>query len=58
MGKQDIKSLTGKELETAVCEMGLPRFRAGQIYSWLHGKRVSTFAEMTNLSAALREQLD
>ncbi len=44
--------------ETAVAELGLPRFRAGQIFGWLHEKRVSTFAEMSNLPASLRGQLD
>lgn len=38
--------------------MGLPRFRAGQIYSWLHKQQVTSFDEMTNLSVELRRQLD
>lgn len=58
MEKIDIKSCTLTELRTVTAEMGLPNFRAGQIYSWLHGKRVSTFAEMSDLSASLRSQLD
>lgn len=58
MEKIDIKSLRPEELTEAVTNMGLPKFRAGQIYGWLHGKRVSSFAEMTNLSAPLRHQLD
>lgn len=58
MEKLDIKSYTLPELKTAAAEMGLPKFRAGQIYSWLHDKRVSTFAEMSNLSVSLRSQLD
>ena len=58
MEKRDIKSLTLPALTEELAEMGLPRFRAGQIYRWLHGRRVSTFAEMTDLSAALRGQLD
>ena len=58
MGGLDLKSYTFPELETAVAELGLPRFRAGQIFGWLHEKRVSTFAEMSNLPASLRGQLD
>lgn len=38
MGRLDIKSYIYPELETVVAEMGLPRFRAGQIFSWLHEK--------------------
>lgn len=58
MEKIDIKSLTLTELRTVTAEMGLPKFRAGQIYSWLHSKRISTFDEMSDLSASLRGQLD
>lgn len=58
MEKLDLKSYTLTELKTVIKEMGLPQFRAGQIYSWLHEKRVSTFAEMSNLSVSLRSQLD
>ena len=32
MGGLDLKSYTFPELETAVAELGLPRFRAGQIW--------------------------
>lgn len=58
MEKIDLKSYTLSELKTAAAEMGLPKFRAGQIYSWLHDKRVSTFDEMSNLPVSLRSQLD
>jgi len=57
MEKTDIKSLTLKELEQVLLEMGEKKFRAKQIYQWLHQKQVKTFGEMTNLSAALREKL-
>lgn len=57
MERIDIKSCTLPRLNTLVTEMGLPRYRAGQIFRWLHQKQVSSFAEMSDLSAALREQL-
>lgn len=57
MQKTDIKSLTLAQLNTAVAALGLPPFRGGQLYAWLHDKRVGSFAEMTNLSAPLRAQL-
>lgn len=38
-------------------EMGQPKFRAKQIFSWLHQKQVTSFAEMTSLSLQLREKL-
>ncbi len=51
----DIKSLTLQELESILKEKGLPAFRAGQIFAWLHVKHVSSFEEMSNLSKALRD---
>lgn len=53
----DIKSLSYEELNNAVQSLGLPRFRAEQIYSWLHQKGVQGFDEMTNLSKDLRLRL-
>lgn len=38
-------------------EMGEKKFRAAQIYEWLHKKRATSFDEMTNISASLREKL-
>ncbi|MBE6811615.1 MAG: 23S rRNA (adenine(2503)-C(2))-methyltransferase RlmN [Ruminococcaceae bacterium] len=53
----DIRSLLPEEL-TAVCkEMGLPSFRAKQIFRWLHVDCVEDFNEMTNLPLKLREEL-
>lgn len=39
-------------------EGGEPAFRAGQIFDWLYGKRVTSFDEMSNLSKGLREKLN
>jgi len=57
MDKIDIKSFDYEELENSIKEMGLPKFRASQIYDWLHKKLVTSFDEMTNLSADLRTKL-
>lgn len=53
----DIKSMTIPELESFLTELKQPKFRAKQIFSWLHEKRVLSFNEMTNLPVSLREQL-
>ena len=50
MEKKDIVSMTYDELSQEFKEMGLPKFRAGQVYDWLHKKCVSSFEEMTNIS--------
>ncbi len=54
---KDIKSLTLSQLKEEMTALGEKTFRAGQIYKWLHVKLVSSFDEMTDLSAALREKL-
>ena len=53
----DLRSLTYEKLCEEVKAMGLPTFRAKQIYEWLHQKRAMSYDEMTNLPAALRERL-
>ena len=57
MAKLDIKSMNITELEDLLKELGEPKFRAKQIFDWLHAKQVDSFEEMTNLSKGLREKL-
>lgn len=58
MEKKDIKSLFPQEVEQQLIELGQPKFRAKQIVSWLHEKRVNSFDEMTNIPLALRRVLE
>ncbi|WP_022749673.1 23S rRNA (adenine(2503)-C(2))-methyltransferase RlmN [Lachnobacterium bovis] len=58
MEKTDIKSMNLEELISFMESIGEKKFRAKQIYQWLHQKNVDTFEEMSNLSKALREKLD
>jgi 23S rRNA (adenine2503-C2)-methyltransferase len=55
--KANIKDLTLKEFEAQLIERKEPSYRAKQIWQWLFQKRAASFAEMTNLSAALRARL-
>ena len=55
--KQDIKSMTLAELQDAFAALGEPKFRAKQVFAWLHRGAVS-FEAMTNLSKPLSETLD
>ena len=58
MEKTDIRSMTLPELEGFIVErLGDKKFRAKQIYDWMHVKLVQNFDEMTNLSKNLRERL-
>jgi len=52
----NIKAMTLPELEIALKDLGEPKFRAKQVYTWLH-KGVRSYDEMTNISKALREKL-
>jgi 23S rRNA (adenine2503-C2)-methyltransferase len=56
--KIDILSLTLEELEDILVENGEKKFRAKQIFQWLHVKRVFDFDKMTDISVQLREQLN
>ncbi len=53
---KDIKSMTLAELAQDFAQLGEPKFRAGQVYRWVH-KGARSFEEMSNLSKALREKL-
>lgn len=57
MEKQDIKSMYFDELSESLKSLGLPTFRAKQVWQWLQQKGVSSFDEMTNLSKQLRDSL-
>ena len=52
----DIKSMTEPELEDFMKSLGEPRFRAGQIFTWLQ-QGAESFDDMTNISKKLREVL-
>lgn len=55
--KEDLKSMTLAEMEAAFAALGEPKFRAKQVFVWLH-KGARSFDEMTNLSKSLRAKLD
>ena len=52
----DYRSMTRPELEAALADLGQPRYRAAQLFSWLQKGAVS-FDEMTDLPASLRAAL-
>ena len=52
----DILSMLPEEIEKDFAELGEPKYRAGQVFSWLH-KGVRDFDKMTNIGKALREKL-
>ena len=53
----DIKSFTRDELAAQFKSWDLPGYRLDQVLKWLYEKRAASWAEMTNLSKGLRDQL-
>lgn len=55
--KQDILSMTFDELLSEFEALGYPKFRAKQVYEWLHKHLACEYDEMSNLPKNLREEL-
>lgn len=52
-----IKALDADGIAGVLADLGQPRFRAGQVVRWVHGRGVGSYEEMTDLPASLRLQL-
>lgn len=57
MKQNDIMSMTIEEIQQLLVALGEQKFRAKQIFEWIHGKGVLEYDQMTNLSKDLREKL-
>ncbi|MBP5198360.1 MAG: 23S rRNA (adenine(2503)-C(2))-methyltransferase RlmN, partial [Lachnospiraceae bacterium] len=57
MEKKDIKSLNLSEVTEELTSLGEKKFRAAQMYDWMHVKLARSLDEMTNLPVSLREKL-
>ena len=57
MTKIDLKDLPFSQLTDFVVSLGLPAFRAKQIFSWLYRPDIDSFEQMTDLSKDLRATL-
>lgn len=53
----DIKSMDYDSLCKYIVELGEKKFRAEQIYKWLHEKLITDFSAMTNMPKSLIEKL-
>src|SRR5204863_8348497 len=53
----DIRSLTRDELAEQFQAWGLPAYRLDQVLDWLYSRRVTTWAEMSNVPKTLRAML-
>ncbi len=55
--KTNLLGLNRPQMEAFFAEMGEKAFRASQVLKWIHQQGIDDFAQMTNLSKALREKL-
>ncbi len=53
----DLKNLNREQLTAFLAGLGKERFRSGQIMRWIYQRDVTNFADMTDLSKALRSEL-
>lgn len=53
----DIKSLNYSELEEFIISLGEPKFRAKQLYEWMHVHLARNYDDMKNIPASLKEKL-
>ena len=58
MNRIGVSSYTLEKLTGFVTGLGQPAFRAKQMFSWLHEKRVQEFSAMTNLPKGFLQQLE
>jgi 23S rRNA (adenine2503-C2)-methyltransferase len=55
--RTNLRGLDHAELSAWVAEQGMPRYRADQIFAWVHARRVGEVAAMTDLSKKDRVRL-
>lgn len=55
---RDLRELMPEEIAALMKEMGEPAFRAGQIFGWLQKEGITSYQEMSNVPAALRQKLE
>ena len=57
MGNIDLLSLDKNSIEELLVSLGEPKYRAAQLYSWMHARRCLDFDKMLNLPVSLRDKL-
>lgn len=57
LDKLDLNSMLFEELGDYFAKRGYPKFRAKQVFDWLHAKQIEQFCEMTNLPQEMLKSL-
>ncbi len=58
MEYKDLASFDKNELQELILQLGEKKFRAAQVYEWIHKKNVDSYDEMSNISAKLKGELE
>ena len=58
MDKMDLRSLDYAALCNLISDLSEKKFRADQIYSWIHVKLVNNYDEMSNIPKSLKAKLE
>jgi len=56
--KRDLLCMEKDELREYLIAAGEPDYRTKQLFRWVHGRRIQSFDEMTDISKPLRERID
>lgn len=56
--RNEIKTMSIDQIGVIMRDLKQPKFRAKQLYEWIHVHHCSSYDEMTNLPKALREELE
>ncbi len=57
MAKTDLQDMTLTDLTEFITDLGLPSFRARQIFSWLYRPGIRDFSQMTDIKKDLRDAI-
>ena len=55
--KRDLRSLNLNELEEEIVALDEKKFRAIQIFDWMHNKLIDDFSQMSNVPNSLIDKL-
>ena len=55
--KTDLRSMTLIELQNLISEIGEPKYRAAQLFEWMHKKQADSFDDMKNIPEKLKTLL-
>ncbi|MFP4467025.1 MAG: 23S rRNA (adenine(2503)-C(2))-methyltransferase RlmN [Candidatus Goldiibacteriota bacterium] len=56
--KKNITGITFEELETDIRSAGFPKYRAKQVFEWIHKKKKDRFEDMVNIGEELKAMLE